>query len=201
MEINYEGLTFWICMALLCMFTITIIVNPVGAYPLVAQGDTVIQGKTYNLGVAYGFYGLIGHWDKFYNENTKRTPDTIIDLNDYDTRAVYIDPDVFPLGNWYRWEDGGASTHENTFAFRVNASTEPIIRPNKTKTQPTNIEPTPTPLPTPPPVVIPLPTEIPVPKQTAMIVPAVTMPKTPLSLLTPIISLGLVLVYIVNRKR
>jgi hypothetical protein len=180
MEVNHDEILFGVCMVLVAMFAILIIINPVGAYPYVEQGSTITQGETYDLEGVYGWTGKLAWWGKWYDEGGTNNPAVIVDLNDYKTYAVYIDPDLFQVGNWYQWDGMSQSEHANNFVFRVNASSKPIIKLNKTTPTIPNLKQDQIIIPTPVPVVITLPTSIPTPKTTALIiVPTVTMPKTP----------------------
>jgi hypothetical protein len=76
---------------------------------LVNQGDTIYWGRTYDLSLVEGWYGKV-----FLN-------DKIVDVSQF-TQHIYIDPLVFPEGEWHQWAPY-LEPSANTLAFFVSAQT------------------------------------------------------------------------------
>jgi hypothetical protein len=167
---------------------------PASAYPYVTQGSSINMSGTYDLEGVYGWTGKLAWWKTYYEEDTEIEPDVIIDLNNLKTYAVYIDPSVWKLGNWYQWDGKGEPGHGNNFVFRVNGSqtgmvnisTKPTVRATITRTPDT-------PVPEQSAVVIPLPTATTTPKVTAMIITPSPSPTFPKSSIDPfLVALGVI---------
>ena len=104
----------------------------------VHPGDTLLQGRSYDLIPVYGFTGSFAHWNSYQNQGLNCNPDYIINTsyigsNGRNTpKNVYLDPSRWPRGDWFQWEGcfevyskgqntGVISpyTHDNSLVFTV----------------------------------------------------------------------------------
>lgn len=111
------------------------------------QGAEVYTGRSYDITGAIGTSGHIAHWSDWKIEDTDCQPDTIIPVRYISSNGAvdpgnfYINPVVFPTGNYFTWDgcrewtiliknpDGsfttqtqtGQAPNENRFAFTVKA--------------------------------------------------------------------------------
>lgn len=96
--------------------------HPASAYPYLQQGENVTQGETYDLsGVSgFGLYeGQFAYWSNGNYEGTKHDPTKVMSIEPRFIYAVYIDPAIWNLGNWYKYTGTEETSHENNFAFKV----------------------------------------------------------------------------------
>jgi hypothetical protein len=113
----------WLLIAIILIFLLTLIIPIASAYPYIQQSGTINQTETYDMTSVYGWTGKFAHWDNSYDENTDVEPDQIVDLNKIKkSYAVYIDPAIWKLGNWYQYDGKMDERHGNTLAFVVNKS-------------------------------------------------------------------------------
>ena len=94
----------------------------------VHQGENISQGNWYDLGGIYGFSGKIAHWTDTSNIGYQ-SPDQIIVLTGSPHTPTYIDPILYPAGEWYQWDGQVCDTtkgycssgfgHGNNYAFAV----------------------------------------------------------------------------------
>lgn len=80
----------------------------------VHQGENITQGYRYDLSGVYGWSGILGHW-KSENNIGYTIPDTTVNLNDYNARDMYLDPSLFPVGQWYQIDKFSADEDVNSF--------------------------------------------------------------------------------------
>jgi hypothetical protein len=206
-----KNFILWLIIAFALILILAFLIPSVRAYPYIQQGQTINQTETYDMRSVYGWTGKFAHWEFYLDENTDVEPDHIVDLNKMTkTYAIYIDPEIWVLGNWYQYDGKGEEKHGNNLAFVVNKSqTNTTVKatPKKTVTK----TPTPTPLPTNDSnetvTVIPLPSATPTPKVTAYI-PVVSVSPTfpparglPVSPALPALALLLIGLYITMRDR
>lgn len=123
----------WMAVALLVIFLLSIASTPAYAYPLVAQMDTIYQGETYDLSAVIGFGDYTGQFARWNSgdDDAPNTPANHINLFEYPATyrqqnytifSVYIDPNLWVTGNWYKWTGNNNARSENTFAFTVAPS-------------------------------------------------------------------------------
>lgn len=74
----------------------------------IKQGDTVYQGKTYDLTGVTGISYEYAHWNDWKWENFNCKPDKINIVryyrNQINERSVWLDPEIWSVGNWYYWD-------------------------------------------------------------------------------------------------
>ena len=76
----------------------------------VHPGDTVIQGRSYDLTPVYGFTGAFAHWNSYQDQGLNCNPDYIINTsyivsNGRNTpKNIYFDPSKWPRGDWFQWD-------------------------------------------------------------------------------------------------
>ena len=102
------------------------VVLPNNSY--VHQGENISQGYYYDMFGVYGFSGKVAHW-KNEDDIGYEIPDTVVTLDDHPHHLMYIDPEKFPVGEWYQWdgvncdEDSGwcksGFGHGNNYVFAV----------------------------------------------------------------------------------
>lgn len=119
-----------IVLTLCCWMTIT----PVAAYYEVTQGDTVYMGETVDITRVVGWQQQFAF---FYEGYPTGTPDIIASAEGFQHK-YYIDPEVYVVGEWYKW-DGEIERAGNMDAFFVVNGTRPIKSVNLTNT--TNLTP------------------------------------------------------------
>jgi hypothetical protein len=203
-----KNFILWLIIALALILMLSFIVPLASAYPYITQGQTINQTETYDMRSVYGWTGKFAHWEYYLDENTDVEPDHIVDLNKMTkTYAIYIDPSVWVVGNWYQYDGKSEEKHGNNLAFIVNKSqtnTTAKVTPKKTVTK------TPTPTPTEEvnetATIITLPSATPTPKVTAYI-PQVSASPTfppprglPSSPALPAIALLIIAGYILMRE-
>ena len=115
------------------------VVLPNNSY--VHQGENISQGYFYDLNGVYGFSGKVARWKNSYDAGFG-TPDNIVTLNGASHHMTFIDPAVFPTGQWYQfdattcnpdkeWCDSGFG-HGNNYVFAVVPAAEaaPAVQNN-----------------------------------------------------------------------
>ena len=118
------------------------VVLPDNSY--VHQGENISQGLNYDLSGIYGFSGKLAWWED--SDDVGFTyPDKIVTL-DFTRKPIYIDPEKFPVGDWYQF-DGSAckneddyctrtlGRHGNSYVFHVVAPAEPLSEIAETRTE------------------------------------------------------------------
>jgi Domain of unknown function (DUF3821) len=110
----------------------------------VHQGENISQGNYYDLSGIYGFSGMLCWWANEDNVGMSY-PDKIITLSG-NPNDVYINPAVYPVGQYFQW-DGGVSNSsgysysfgaDNAYVFYVNPEQQPILQ-EKTVVHTSNI--------------------------------------------------------------
>jgi len=82
----------------------------------VNPGDTLLQGRSYDLTNVYGFSGTFAHWNDDNDAMTDCNPDYVINTSYIKTNGkttpknVYFDPSIWVTGDWYQW-DGCFNRH------------------------------------------------------------------------------------------
>jgi hypothetical protein len=102
----------------------------------VAQGDTIYQGKTYDLSGVSGDTLVYAHWNDWKSEDVNCQPDQIIDIRYWTTlnnkRAVWTDPAKWITGNWYYWDDYECGlTYYDYSLHQIVTRTTPFQAENK----------------------------------------------------------------------
>jgi hypothetical protein len=102
----------------------------------VEQGDTLYQGKTYDLSGASGISYMYAHWNDWKTENTNCNPDQVNDIwyirTGTNERAVYLDPAKWHTGDWYYWDWWECNlTHYDYTQMKTVKATGPIESDNK----------------------------------------------------------------------
>lgn len=76
----------------------------------VNPGDTLLQGRSYDLMNVYGFSGTFAHWNDWKTEYENCNPDIIINTSYIKTNGrvnpknVYLDPSMWATGDWFQWD-------------------------------------------------------------------------------------------------
>lgn len=76
----------------------------------VSPGDTLLQGRSYDLTRVYGYSGTFAHWNNMNKAMTDCSPDYVINTSYVKTNGqvnpknVYFDPSVWVTGDWYQWD-------------------------------------------------------------------------------------------------
>lgn len=99
----------------------------------VMQGNTIYQGKTYDLSGVSGLSYQFAHWNDWKVENTDCFPDEIKDIwyirTGLNERAVPLD---WSVGNWYYWDWWECNlTHYDYSQLKTVNATEPLQADNK----------------------------------------------------------------------
>ena len=115
------------------------VVLPNNSY--VHQGENISQGNYYDLTGIYGFSGVIAWWKDQYNQGSGQ-PDITITLDG--SHATYIDPAIYPLGQYFQWDGNYCATgsdvcyngfkNDNAYVFAVVPPLPNTTLENKTKT-------------------------------------------------------------------
>jgi len=76
----------------------------------VMPGDTIYQGRIYDLTHVIGVSKQFAWWKDWKYESNNCNPDRINSVSYIDTngkenyKAVFIEPDEYPEGNWWQWD-------------------------------------------------------------------------------------------------
>ena len=90
----------------------------------VYPGDTIYLGGTYDLQYVMGTSKQFAWWKDWKYESTDCNPDVVNTVSYIDTRGrvnpkmVYIDPELYKVGNWWQWD--GCFIDQSTNSDKTN---------------------------------------------------------------------------------